>query len=84
MDLFWYSYKYDVANLIDAVRRETLANVNEYVQFYENNPEATLVKDMDRYLCHKIYGTRYGDIVPMILANALQLNLVLTNETDLG
>ena len=71
---------YDIGYLIDVVRRETHTNINEYVQFYEENPHAALLRDMDRYLNYKIYNTRYGDIVPMILANALQLNLVLIND----
>ena len=74
---------YNVANLIDVVWRETIVNVNEYVHFYENNPETTLIRYMDLYLCHKIHDMWYGDIVPMILVNALHLNLVLMNKTDL-
>ena len=72
--------------MIVAIYKETMANIAEYAAFFRNENSATLLRDMDKYLYQKHYNTRFGDLVPMILANAFQLNLILlkcVNSTDM-
>ena len=37
---------------------------------------------MEKYVRHKVYDTPYGDLLPLILANALCLNFIVISETS--
>ena len=39
---------------------------------------------MNLYLCNKIYDTRYGDLVPIVIANALNVNVLIISEGTQG
>ena len=77
--LYGYAH-YDLADVIVAIHKETMANIAEYAAYFRNENSATLLRDMEKYLYQKHYNTRFGDLVPMILANAFQLNLILLKE----
>ena len=39
---------------------------------------------MNMYIYDKIYDTRYGDMLPLVLCNALCLNLIILSQTASG
>ena len=87
--MYGYAH-YNLADVIVSIHKETMANIAEYAAFFRNENSATLLRYMDKYLYQylyiSIYNTRFGDLVPIILANAFQLNLILSkgvNSTDM-
>ena len=73
--------KYDLNDVIRLIRDETLLNIDTYVSFLVNGTIEELKTYMNLYLCHKIYDTPYGDMVPLILSNALGLTLLILSKT---
>ena len=67
-------------NIISAVETETIAHCSKYMSFYVNPSIETLLCEMTDYLHHKHYDSSFGDIVPYILANALEINIVIMHD----
>ena len=72
---------YDLEDVIRLIRDETLLNIDMYVSFLVNGTIEELKSYMHLYLCHKIYDTPYGDMVPLVLSNALGLTLLILSKT---
>ena len=72
---------YDLEDVIRLIRDETLLNIDMYVSFLVNGTVEELKSHMHLYLCHKIYDTPYGDMVPLVLSNALGLTLLILSKT---
>ena len=72
---------YDLNDVIRLIRDETLLNIDTYVSFLVNGTIEELKSYMNLYLCHKIHDTPYGDMVPLVLSNALGLTLLILSKT---
>ena len=73
-----------MSELIDSIVNETRANLSAYVEFLINSSSAVLPEKMERYVKDKVYNTVFGDMVPLIISNALNINLLIITKTDLG
>ena len=67
--------KYEIheEKLLHLLRRETLENSHRYMQFLLNR--GSLKTGLENYVRHKVYNSEFGDIVPLVLSNALGLNI---------
>ena len=63
-------------NLLHLIRTEFFANKLLYAAFC---PDVNLVHQLNCYLDHRIYNSQFGDLVPLILANALHLTIRIYN-----
>ena len=81
------SVKLDVDVLSAKLSNETMANSHEYINYIEfiNYDDGTGIPSLRHhvleYVQHKNYNNLYGDIVPVIVANALKLNILIVEET---
>ena len=75
---------YDLNGIIKLIYAETMLNLDMYVNFLINGTSADLISYMYLYLFEKIYNTPYGDMVPLVLANALGLNLIIISKSTAG
>ena len=77
------SVKLDVDVLSAKLSNETMANSYEYIKYIEliNSDDGTGIPSLRHhvleYVQHKKYNNLYGDIVPVIVANALMLNILI-------
>lgn len=58
--------------LCDLIYSEVLNNLNVYTAFCLTND---IIHQMNNYILHKIYNTDFGDIVPLIISNAISFPL---------
>ena len=65
-----------------AIFVEAIINIDRYIVFCEppQNTNYHFFKDLQRYLLHKQYNSRVVDIVPLMTANALRIQLDIINE----
>ena len=68
--------------LLEAIRRETVANCDKYLPFVYSMPKAHFFYEMNRYIYERVYDSKYGDLVPLITANALSINIIIVSKTD--
>ena len=66
-----------IDHLCDIIRDQIRYNENLYLPFIKNAYHATRVKGMEDYLNLKRYNTRFGDLVPLIIANGLGINIII-------
>ena len=81
------SVKLDEDVLSAKLSNETMANSHEYINYIEfiNYDDGTGIPSLRHhvleYVQHKNYNNLYGDIVPVIVANALMLNILIVEQT---
>ena len=63
--------------LITSFQGEVSSNVIKYVGFRNDNSSLNLFSEMKSYVKWKVYDTLFGDAVPLILANVLQMNIII-------
>ena len=68
--------------LLDIIKIETTENYDYYVPYLNDGSFADLIKQMEIYVYDKIYDIRYGDIVPLIAANALKRDIFIITATS--
>ena len=79
--------KLDVDVLSAKLTNETMTNSHEYMNYIEfiNSDDGTGIPSLRHhvleYVQHKNYNNLYGDIVPVIVANALMLNILIVEQT---
>ena len=57
---------------------ETLVNYDMYMNFIDAEDRVmALTNGLNDYIVHKQYDTAFGDLVPIIIANALSVNLLI-------
>ena len=61
---------------------ETVNNADQYISFFLSPDEQSLFKGLDMYLIDRHYDQSFGDLVPAIIENALNLTLHILNEND--
>ena len=61
---------------------ETVRNIEKYIGFFlpPCNTHKQIFKWLRLYLLEKIYNNPFGDLVPNIAANAMQMKLTILNE----
>ena len=67
----------DSEKLVYKLRKETIENAEWYKNFIENNSKDTLLRGLHEYIVNKKYDTSFGDLVPIIIANALMVNILI-------
>ena len=72
---------YDLNDVIRLIDDETKLDIDTNVSILVNGTNEELKSYMNLYLRHKIYDTPYGDMVPLVLINALGLTLVIVSKT---
>ena len=70
--------------IIALILIETTSNIDYYVSFLVQGTRATLLSQMKMYLYEKTYDTPYGDMIPLVLCNALRLNLIILSQSASG
>ena len=69
--------------LLKLLEEETINNIEHYKAFVVNDYKDKVLQDMFSYINHRVYNTYFGDLVPLILCNALKVNLLkITKNND--
>ena len=76
------SWRISSQRILDALKQETLSNMEMYIPFVDGASQESLINAMNAYVLHKIYNTLFGDNVPQIVANALGINIIIINKTE--
>ena len=76
----WKPLFVEYTELLAKVEKETIENVALYAGFLVDENQTRLLDDMHRYLRDKIYETPFGDLVPLIVANALQTKIIIIED----
>ena len=62
--------------LLNLLQRETSLNIDTYSAFM-SDISVNITELMDEYILHRNYDTRYGDAIPLIMANALKKDILI-------
>ena len=62
------------------IRDEVTENANYYLQFLVDSSHHDLMYHMNQYVFHKMYNTDFGNLVPLILANFLHVNIGIISK----
>lgn len=60
--------------------KETHQNKDAYLPFVNNNCISELRNGLKEYILNKNYDTAFGDLVPLIAANALGINIIIVSK----
>ena len=67
----------DVSVILKQLSDEKVHNYNRYVDFIDGNGRGSLLQGLNEYINNRRYDTSFGDLVPIIVANALSVNLLI-------
>ena len=70
----------NASGLFSKLTDETVKHVNRYVDFIDGNGSESLLCGLDEYIHDRKYDTSFGDLVPIILSNALSVNLLIVTK----
>ena len=62
------------------VRDEVTDNANRYLQFLVDSSHHDLMYYMNLYVFNKMYNTDFGNLVPLVLANVLHINIAIISK----
>ena len=62
------------------VRDEVIEHAELYLQFLVDSCHNDLMYYMNQYVFNKIYDTDFGNLVPLVLANVLHVNIGIISE----
>ena len=62
------------------VRDDVTENVNHYLKFLVDSSHHDLMYYMNQYVSNKMYNTDFGNLVPLILANVLHVNIGIISK----
>ena len=71
-------------NVFELLKLETISNIGYYTPFYDNFTKDQLLNQMKMYITDKVYDTRYGDLVPLVTSNALNIGIVIIEKMANG
>ena len=74
----------EMTALLNSIVSETYANLSAYVHFLIDSPSSVILHGMMRYVRNKVYDTVFGDLVPLIMSNAFDTNLVIITKAEHG
>ena len=69
--------------LLNLLQRETSLNIDTYSAFMSDIC-VNITDLMDEYILHRNYDTRYGDAIPLIMANALKKDILIIEYSSTG
>ena len=62
-----------------AIFAESINNRDTYKGFLDFNSNLQYVKSVSDYVIHRIYDSAFGDLIPLVIANAISLTLRIIN-----
>lgn len=72
----------DLLHIKHVIMKEVNQNSSKYAVFIRQSNEVRLKVLMNNYIEFKQYNTQFGDIVPYITANALNIGLIIVNNLE--
>ena len=71
----------DVRSILSKMNSEPAACPHFYAAFMKKNDKSAIKTAFHNYTVNKKYNTRFGDVVPLLCANALGFNIVILNDS---
>ena len=71
----------DVRSIFSKMNSELAACPHFYAAFMKKNDISAMKTAFHNYTVNKKYNTRFGDVVPLLCANALRFNIVILNDS---
>ena len=78
---FLHNVDLDTNYLLGVISNEIAQYPERYVLYWKNNDANVFYKGFEMYAKYNHYNSVFGDHVPMILANALKIDLILIEES---
>ena len=66
------------------ILEEVAEHANLYLQFLVDSSHDNLRYHMNQYVFNKMYNTDFGNLVPLVIANVLHVNIGIISEGDHG
>ena len=66
------------------ILEEVAEHANLYLQFLVYSSHDDLRYHMNQYVFNKMYNTDFGNLVPLVIANVLHVNIGIISEGDHG
>ena len=73
-----------ITDLIKAIEDETMQHRSKYAVVYENQSHENLMEEMKAYTIAKIYKSPFCDLVIIIIANILWINIGIVSDGPQG
>ena len=73
-----------ISDVMKQLTDETVRNSYRYIDFIDGNGRVALLNVLSEYINDKIYDTSFGDLVPVILTNALSVNLLIVEKNGVN
>ena len=70
-------------SLLNKIISETTENIRLYRAFQSSTQASSLQAQLNDHVERKIYNTRFGDCVPLIIANMLHINIIMIENIGL-
>ena len=71
-----------VHDVTELIKFEIFANYEQYHESMDGDRPDELLIRMNDYIDTKIYDSSFGDLVPVILANAMKIDLLILTEFE--
>ena len=71
------SYYLDSNHILRAISDECITNCSKYLPYMGGISQQSFFKEKNEYVHEKLYNSNFGDIVPIICANALMINIII-------
>ena len=72
----------NVTMLLEKLRIETIKNAHKYINYIDGSGTPALLDGLDKYIYNKVYDSSYGDLVPIIMANALLIDIIIVIDDN--
>ena len=69
-------------DILGRLWEETTNNSDMYIPFIKIRSKESLCNGLKAYVLHKVYNTSFGDLVPQIVVNALEINLIIIHKLE--
>ena len=68
------------SDLLQSICSETVNNLDVYKSLLEESDALKIDLQLKNYVYHKVYNSGFGDLVPVIIARAKKLNIVIVSK----
>ena len=68
---------YSKDKLLNKLKHEFMHNITEYLPYTDEYPAKNLYRGMMDYVNKKLYDSSFGDLVPIVMSNALKLFIII-------
>ena len=76
------NYEVNNSKLIQLLEDETMKDIDNYKYFSPDMCKESIMEGLYLYAKHRVYKTDFGDMVPYILRNALNVELLIITKCD--